>query len=414
MEKNIEKILNEILEHTKDCDANRAQHFNENIRYNNKNKLLNIFQIICLIFIIAYYMMESEIKSFNIVGIGLWPIVWSAVATIIQILTYFGGYEKLAQRHWLAAQAYARLYRDCQFFCTHYSELNEKILRQKAQDIAIELSDLNLMSPELNKKSYSKVKKELAERKYPIEKVIEDERIKRIAKVVDTIKNKYREYDIEIIGFGSYLDSIYYDDIDLAVIVHKIDVDKGILQEISIEIQDQYIDLGLNLDITIITEKELAINGYVPFIRNVKSGKRLYISPMVKQSIFDKTFEEIDYNTIIRCYYEDLLTAYNGGDISGFVLKTYYYLYHVISYLLNMRGVAWYSEISISQKYYEIAKNSSKEMQLVHKWFELLRKEKNCEYISEQNVYINKEDLISAISQINNWLNQNYFKKSTK
>ena len=414
MEKNIEKILNEILEHTKDCDANRAQHFNENIRYSKWNKLLNIFQIICLICIIAYYMVESEIENLDIAGIGLWPIVWSAIATTFQIVTYFSGYEKLAQQHWLAAQAYARLYRDCQFFCTHYSELNEKILKQKAQDIAIELSDLNLMSPELNKKSYNRIENDLAKKKYPIEKVIEDEKVKRIAKVVDTIKNKYREYDIEIIAFGSYLDSIYYDDIDLAVIVHKVDVDKNILQEISIEIQDQYIVGGFNLDITIITEKELAINSYVPFIRNVKTGKRLYISPMVKQSVFDKTFEEIDYDTIIKCYYEDLVTAYSGGNTNIFVFKAYFYLYHVISFLLNMRGIAWYSEISISQKYYEIAKDSIKEMQLVHRWFELLRKEKNSEYISGQNMYIDKEDLISSINQINNWLNESYFKKSMK
>lgn len=414
MERNIEKILGEILEHTIDCDADRAQHFNENIRYSKWNKILNILQIICLICIVAYYMVESEIKSWGIAGMNLWPIAWSALATTIQIVTYFSGCEKLARQHWIAAQAYSRLYRDCQFFCTHHAEISEEVLRQKAQDISVELCNLNLMSPELNDKSYSKVVDKLASKKYPIEKVIEEKKLNRIENVIDTIKNKYREYVFEIIAFGSYLSSIYYDDIDLAVIIYKEDVDKELLQEISIEIQDQYIVAGLNLDITIITEKELSISSYVPFIRNVKNGKRLYIVPMVKQSVFDKTFEEIDYDTIIKCYYEDLVAAHDGNDTKIYVNKAYYYLYHVISYLLNMRGIAWYSEISISKKFYEIAKDSTEEMQLVHRWFELLRKEKNSEFVSEQNVFVNKDDLNLAIIKINNWINENYIKKSKR
>lgn len=408
MEKSIEKILDEILEHTKDCDANRTQHFNENIRYSKWNKVLNIAQIICLVCIIAYYM----VKPLGNLENDLFPIIVSAIATIVQIITYFSGCEKLAQRHWLAAQAYSRLYRDCQFFCTHYVEINDELLRQKAQDISIELCNLNLMSPELNERSYRKVKDQLTIKKYPIEKVIEEKKINRIEKVINTIKNKYKEYDIEIIAFGSYLNSIYYNDIDLAVIIYKEDVDKNLLQELSIEIQDQYIVVGLNLDITIITEKELAISGYVPFIRNIKNGKRLYITPMVKQSVFDKTFEEIDYKTIIKCYYTDLVTSYEKNDTKIFVFKTYYYLYHVISYLLNMNGIAWYSETSISKEYYEISKDSAEEMQLIHKWFELLRKEKNSELISDQNVSVNKEDLNSDIIKINNWINRKYFEKS--
>ena len=65
--------------------------------------------------------------------------------------------------------------------------------------------------------------------------------------------------------------------------------------------------------------------------------------------------------------YDNLIIAYDGNDIKTFVFKAYYYLYHVISYLLNMRGIAWYSEVSISKKYFEIAKDGAEEMQLVHR-----------------------------------------------
>lgn len=113
MKINIETVLEEILEHTKDCDYNRSQHFSEREKYKKRDKWANILQMICLMVIVIFYMIISEFKSLNQTIAYYIPVVASIIATVTQLYAYFSGCGELAERHWLAAQAYTRLYREC-------------------------------------------------------------------------------------------------------------------------------------------------------------------------------------------------------------------------------------------------------------------------------------------------------------
>lgn len=406
MYQDIDQLLNEILEHTKDCDFNRTQHFAQNKRLNIMEKGLNSVQIGCLIALIVYYMVASQIEFPNPLIMTLLPIVLSIVATITELISYFSNCGELSQRHWLAAQAYTRLYRECQFFCTHYAEINDiNVLRQKAHDISNAICDLNLLSPNLDEKTYSKATLLLGNKHYPIEDVITEARLKRLDVVLETIKSEYALYSIEIIAFGSYLHGIHYDDIDLAVIVYADDVDKFSLERISVNIQNKYIELGLDLDITIITEKDLSISAFLPFIRNIQSGKRLYIAPAVKRGVFEKTYGEIDYNVILKYFYHDAIFAYDKEDTRNFILKSYYFFYHTIACILSRKNIPWYGEDSISRNFYRISHNNEW-YQTIYTWFMILRKGKNNELINDFFDDINTDELYAALNKINNWLQE--------
>lgn len=263
------------------------------------------------------------------------------------------------------------------------------------------------MSPDLSNKSYKKVDGELKNKKYPIEEIIEEKRITKLEEVVNTIKYKYSKYKIEVVAFGSYLNGTHYNDIDLAVIVYDDKIDKLMLQEISIEIQDYYINLGLDLDISVITSNDLSVESNAPFIVNIKKGKRLYISSTVKQSVFDITYEKIDYKSILNYYFNDLSKNYNEISTKIYVLKAYYFLYYVIASVLNKDDIVWYGENSISKEFYEISREDGM-LQLIHKWFELLRKEKNRELVNDEIIYISKEKLQHDIVTIYHWIIDKY------
>ncbi len=54
-EHEMEQILSEILEHTADCDCNRAQHFKEYDKYSKWDNFFNITQAIILIVLVSFF-----------------------------------------------------------------------------------------------------------------------------------------------------------------------------------------------------------------------------------------------------------------------------------------------------------------------------------------------------------------------
>lgn len=391
-----EQVLNEILEHTQDCDYNRSEHFIEKKRYSFWSKVLDIIQMACLICIIIYYMVGMEGLFTNVYI----PICLSISATVAQLIAYLSNCTDLAQQHWIAAQAYTRLYRECQFFYTNFSEINNiDILRQKAQDISDEICDLNLMAPELRSSAYNKAKKELNNKNYAIETVIREERIERLSVVVNSLKEVFQKYNIEITAYGSFLNSIQYRDIDIAVIVYSANVEKSKLEEASIAIERQYFELGLNLDITVITERDLSLSSLIPFLNNIKAGQQLFISPMVKESILDKSENKIDYDFHLNHFNDAICASIAKNDKHSFIMNSYYYLYYAIANILSEKGITWYGEDSISKKFLTLSKNNQHYSDM-YNLFALLKKEKNSELVVESYDDINIQQLYSRLEAI--------------
>jgi hypothetical protein len=349
MDANRELIINEILEHTIDCDYNRSLHFIEYERYNRISRFLNLLQIVSLLVLVVFCSViipEIELKSSLLEYII--PIILSVIATTAELIDYFCNFSDLSQQHWLAAQAYARLYRQCQFFPSHYGmNCDESIMREAAVNICNELFDLNLMSPDLSEKNYIKVTKKLANKKYPIESVFHFERTEYLKEITNKIKDKLSGYKIEIISFGSFPNKKDNNDIDIAVVVHSKNIDEDLLLEKIIKLEQEFRNENQIIDLTLLTESRLQMPSQIPFIANIKKGELLYSSFGVHSSIFDYDLDTIHFKEILNTYFSKVESAYAESDSNNYINKAFYYIKNVISYILLNRNVLWSSEIEM-------------------------------------------------------------------
>ena len=342
---NREQIIYEILEHTKDCDYNRSQHFVEYKRYKIISDMLSFLQIGTLIILVIFcsiVMPETQFQHNSIKYIA--PIILSLIATTAQLIDYFCNFSDLAQQHWLAAQAYARLYRQCQFFPSHYgTDCDEHIMRENAMNICNELFDLNLMSPNLSERSYKKVSY-LIDKQYPIESITYQSKTKHLKKIARTIQREMTECEIEIVSFGSYMSVTRNSDIDIAIVVHSAVVDEGILFEKVMELEREFNRQKIKADLTLLTPSRLRLPSQIPFIKNIKNGDILYASDGVFVSIHDYTFDIETFKHQLAMYYELAEAAYLQSDVNNYINKAYYYVQSVMSFLLLKHDKTWSNE----------------------------------------------------------------------
>lgn len=351
-EHEIEQILNEILEHTADCDCNRSQHFKEYDRYSKWDNFFNITQAIILIALVSFFMLKSD---FPCLDEWSWaPIILSAIATALQLMDYYFDCGTVADHHWMAAQAYSRLYRQCQFFPSNYANASLDEIRAVARSISSELYDLNIMSPDLNDKTYRKVKDRVENKKYPIQEVFRSLRVERINDAVERLKEECVDYFTEIYIFGSYLDGLVNHDVDIAVIVHQKDVtiDQDSLNQKAIEIENDFSGQNINLDITIITEKELNDTANIPFIRNILKGERIY-SNIERETGRSVIYLHNNYNILIEKFYTEANNAKDNHSV--FVSKVFSFYYFIIANILERNNIDWNGEDSLLHEFRKIA-----------------------------------------------------------
>jgi len=369
------KLFEEIREHTIDCDYNRAQHHLEYQTTSRKANICRGIQIACLLSLIIYYMVIPELSDTwtdNIL-IKFTPLFFSIVATITQIIEYCGNFTELSQRHWIAAQAYTRIYRECQFFHIHYAKVGIDVMRAKAQDIASELSDLNNVSPTLNEKTYKKITPCLKDKHYPIDDIISKGAIitetlqlsenknniilpqssadKAIQKLVNDVSKIDITLPIEIYLFGSYLYNEFYNDIDIAIIIHEKNENQIAILKKKIEnIRLVQFYKGIIFDITILTENQLnkdQINeDNFLFYKNIKKGKLLYTSDSIPsgKALNNRNFD-FYYSTVIQKYF-GLVQKQETIDLNAI----YKYFYYLFIYILEQNHIDFRGDTSMSNQ----------------------------------------------------------------
>jgi predicted nucleotidyltransferase len=374
-----EQILNEILEHTRDCDYNRSQHFVEHQHYSRLSRLLNLVQITSLLFLVIFCsVLAPEMEMENPFLEYIIPIILSIIATSAELIDYFCNYSDLAQQHWLAAQAYARLYRQCQFFPSHYGiNCDENIMREAALNICNELFDLNLMSPDLSERSYKKVKY-LNDKKYPLESIVFLERKDHLKDFANCIKDKFNGVKIEIVSFGSYPNKNHHGDIDIAIVVHSEDIDENELLEKTIALEQSFRNKKQIVDLTLLTKKHINNPLQIPFIMNVKKGELLYSSFGVSSSIFSYDFDIADFKRGLDECFKNVTIAYGESDSNNYINKAFYYVQNAIRYILLNRDISWESESEMVMCFENIL-SSNIEFSTIMSLYLTLKKYKNNE-----------------------------------
>ena len=339
-----EFLLNELKEHTLDSDCAKGQHFYEEKRYRTKAHAFNIIKsVVFLITIATYVLIVSGIEPnacFNNISIML-----VLASTLLEILSYILRCEEKAMEHWKSAQMYSELYRKCQFFCSMYGDFSLDVWREKLNDISEELSRISLLSPSVSEESYMDWRKNNSEKKYPVDKAIYDLKVMDIDKIINVIKETLNQYKIEIFLFGSYLSSMYYNDVDIAVIIHdKID-ENYVLEGKMNEIEKQYSVKGISLDINIITEDDITANRCTQFIKNISKGKCCYKSPEIRKSIRDYNGTPSNYSEMIEYFIKH--AQRHEDDYRVFVTDVFYMYYHALTALLFSQNISWYGETSM-------------------------------------------------------------------
>lgn len=402
-----EQIINEILEHTKDCDYNRSQHFIEYQYYDKISRVLNLLQIGSLIVLIIFCsIVIPEFENLNNYITYAIPIILSLIATTAQLIDYFCNFSDLAQQHWLAAQAYARLYRQCQFFPSHYgTSCDDYIMRETASNICNELFDLNLMSPNLSERSYKKVSY-LQDKKYPIELISYNNRISQLLPFVETIKTAFANHKIEIISFGSYTKTLHNNDIDIAIVIHSaVDDEKALTSKI-LDLERQFRRNKYNVDLTLLTPNRIKAPSQIPFINNIKKGKQLYASSGLSNSILDYSFNTNDYKELINTCYLKVKSSYELLDTNDFVNKSYYYIRNVIIYILITNDISYIGEYEMIDNFEAILEEQPYYLKISDLFLSLkkLKDNESSIGIDSDLSTIEKENIYNTIIEVHNKL----------
>lgn len=329
----------------------------------------------------------------NVVG-----IILAIASTMLEILSYMLKYEEEAREHWKAAQMYSEIYRKCQFFYSNYYSYSLDVWREKLLDISEELSRISSLSPSLSEESYAAWAGSAGNKKYPIHKAIKDLKTENIQDVIETIKNELEDYEIEIFLFGSYFTSLHYNDIDIAVILLN-EKSKLQLKEKMNAIESKYAVMGLDLDITIISEEDLLDSRFTQFAKNIFSGECCYKSPTVNKSLKENDGTLTNYSEMIQYFVDKAKERVAEKDYQGFVSYAFYMYYHALTSVLQRNNVNWYGErsmiveceyLALGEK--EISNISSDELKNIIKHARLFMDEKNVTYLNGEKGTVTRED----------------------
>lgn len=208
---------------------------------------------------------------------------------------------------------------------------------------------------------------------------------------------------IEIFLFRSYLSSMYYNDIDIAVVVYDRPEQHHLNEKIN-EIEKKYSVSGLYVDITVITEDDIIENNCTQFLKNICEGKCYYKSPEVRRSITDYDITPGNYDVMIE-YFKNHAENHKNDD-RVFVSDVFYMYYHAFAALLSSQNISWYGEKSLIAECERLSMDENKILELEMSranFIDLMRhvrlfcKEKNRAYLLSEN----SEDMDKLIRYFN-------------
>lgn len=414
-----EFVLDELREHTSDCDAARNQHYYMENRYQKMSVILETVKSTSFLATIAIYVVIVSGFSQNSVITAI-SLVLSVLSTILEILSYMLRLSDKATEHWKSAQMYSELYRKCQFFCSDYANSSVDVWREKLKDISEELSRIALLSPGVSTNSYSKACANLSQKKYPVHKAIMNQRMLQLEDVIQKIKLAFNDSKIEIFIFGSYLTSMYSNDIDIAVIWHCDESFFEASEKMNL-IESEYAINGVNLDITVITESDIIANRCTQFIKNISEGECYYKSLDVKKCLKDYDISLSDYSGMIHYFIDIIGKNMELKEEPSLIENMFYMYYHMLAYFVSKYDISWYGERSLlneadvlaaSKELYDDLGISSTQMRSIIQHARMTLDKKNRLYSSEisfddimnlKEYFLQDKDLIiSCVDRIKN------------
>lgn len=363
-------ILEELREHTSDCDWARSQHFNEADYYRCKAKKLKTWQSILfvatMIFYVAWLYLYNE-KVLNDLPVWIQEILkligllLSCCSIILEFYSYINDYFGLIERHERAGHMYAQLYRQCQFFCTDNQYNGMNIWVEKLSSISKELSRLGVLSPDLSERSYKKVHEQMSNKQYPVDKLLGKNEVRDAVyeNIVSDITTIFKEKDcgLEIYWYGSSMESKSTTDIDLAICWYANPTREELLKidEKLLLIENKYLDIGLSLDLTLLLEKDISSNRFSAFLNNVKRGISLYKINCANPLSSRNEYPLEGYEKVVEYYKREVDFAYSQNKGKYLILSLFYMYYHMLCIELNKHGVSWNSERDVIDRAYELA-----------------------------------------------------------
>lgn len=343
----------ELLEHQKDSDYNRASHFKEYTKlmkiYSLWNNCRLILSIILTIIYVTYFSMPNLYPNI-LKGLGF---IIALILTIISIVLDNKNYIENAHRNWLAAQSYQNLYRDCQFFKQFPQKDCDDNLNYGIYRIRKQLNTLNLLSPHIgifltedeSQKIENKYKKKNIQNlflKTVIEKEIKIIFKKKLINIYIFGNNNNIEIDVTIIMLDKYQTE------EVELLKNLNDLQLMILKKYSI-----YLDINLFTQVNFYSYKEL------PFNSNVCKGD--LILNLIKNSNYNINIKE-KIKTKINLYKSIITDEFNKTNSKNeiIIFGLYYCYYHLIVLILVTNKISWNSEKEMIQNFIHLIKKDDK------------------------------------------------------
>lgn len=363
-------ILEELKEHTVDCDWARSQHFNEADYYRGCAKLLRTVQAFCFIgtiifYVVLLYLHDGGYSSGDQEILKHIGLILSCVAIAAEVYSYISDYSGLVERHERSGHMYTQLYRKCQFFCTDNQDHMMSIWVEKLNGISEELSRLAVLSPDLSERSYEKVRGQMNGKEYPVDKLLQfnGEWEGDLNDIVDDIVNVCgkKGYELEIYWCGTSMVSYDKSDIDMVICLYgNLDQkEHQIIEGDLILIEQNYLNQGLSLDLTLLLKEDILSNRFFSFLNNVKKGKLLYgdvcIQPLHSRGEY--SFENAD--GLVEFYKNEVEFAHSQKREKYFILSLFYMYYHALCRELNSHKISWKSEKDVIDQSYILAKKNN-------------------------------------------------------
>lgn len=350
-------LIEELIEHTKDCDCARSQHFYEERKLKLYGKIFNIAQDVFFLATIATYVLIyvgiHSWKYINILG-----IILTVVSTLLQLLSYMLKFDEEAMAHWKSAQIYSELYRKCQFFYTHHYQLSLAVWRAELEEISEELSRISLLSPGVSKRSYIEWEKTGGKKQYSIYKMIKDLKSEEITDIINDIVHEFKNDKIKVFVFGSYLYKSNYNDIDIAVILYE--KEKTLQEkEILCRLERDYLKRGIKLDITLLSHMDIKSNKCSEFVKNIFAGECYYESSGIFENDTEETATTLKTYSRRFLYFKERAEK-NISDYMTFIMNSFYAYYYILAFWAYSAGITWNGEDSLISKSNSIIDNIDK------------------------------------------------------
>lgn len=154
-----QKIVDEIKRHLEDAEISRLQHYKISTRYEKRNTLMEK-SIAIIMSLLILLLSSSFIFNFN-----PWNTIVSTVFSVglifLTTIRHIEKYDEKSIRHWIAAQSYQRMSRNCRNWSTDFPN-NDKLQEAAitARMFRERMTETNRDSPPLEKWAWDEVKKD--------------------------------------------------------------------------------------------------------------------------------------------------------------------------------------------------------------------------------------------------------------